>query len=227
MSPASLSERLRSSMANSTTAGSLSARARQWRWEIFQDAFPQISELRVLDLGGTVHTWASAPVRPKSVLVVNLAADRWHGQLDTVTTRIGDACHLPADLTRDSFDLVFCNSVLEHVGGYHQRQALAETARSMAPLHWVQTPYRYFPVEPHWIFPMFQFLPLASRASLARQWKVGHRRAPTGDSAAGVELALGVELISVTEMRHLFPDSEVLYERFGGLIKSLIAVKTA
>ena len=40
--------------------------------------------------------------------------------------------------------------------------------RELAQLHWVQTPYRYFPVEPHFLFPGFQFLPLTVRAVLMR-----------------------------------------------------------
>ena len=31
----------------------------------------------------------------------------------------------------------------------------------------MQTPYRYFPIEPHWLFPGMQFLPLPVRWSIA------------------------------------------------------------
>ncbi len=39
---------------------------------------------------------------------------------------------------------------------------------------WVQTPYRYFPIEPHWIFPGFQFLPLSARTEISRRWPLGN-----------------------------------------------------
>ena len=48
----------------------------------------------------------------------------------------------------------------------------------------------------------------------------------SADWPAGVETALDVELISVTEMRYLFPQSEIHRERIAGMTKSLIAVRT-
>ena len=67
-----------------------------------------------------------------------------------------------------SYDVVFSNSLLEHVGGHAQRAALAREVRSLAPRHWVQTPYRYFPLEPHWLFPGMQF-PLEAQAEFWKQ----------------------------------------------------------
>src|SRR3954466_12063839 len=52
---------------------SLASRARQRRWTQLMASFPNLSRLRVVDLGGTVEHWTHAPVRPASVTVVNLA----------------------------------------------------------------------------------------------------------------------------------------------------------
>ena len=90
----------------------------------------------------------------------------------------------------------------------------------------MQTPYRYFPMEPHWLVPGFQFLPLDVRARIARTWRLGHRNTDHADVRGSIELALGVDLVSRTEMTFLFPDGEVLFEWFAGLPKSLIAVRT-
>jgi hypothetical protein len=49
-----------------------------------------------------------------------------------------------------------------------------------------------------------------------------HTRSKDWDEA--VSTALAVELLSETEMRHLFPESVLLRERLGPLIKSLVAV---
>jgi hypothetical protein len=40
-----------------------------------------------------------------------------------------------------------------------------------------------------------------------------------------VTYALDQDLLSITEMRHLFPESELLRERVAGLIKSVIALR--
>ena len=78
--------------------------------------------------------------------------------------KIGDACDPVGAVGGRSFDLVYSNSVIEHVGGHQRRELFAQAVRDLAPSHWVQTPYRYFPLEPFWLFSAFQFLPLPSRA---------------------------------------------------------------
>ncbi|MEU4371865.1 class I SAM-dependent methyltransferase [Pseudonocardia alni] len=209
---------------------SLGGRARARRWELFRDALGDVSDLSVLDLGGTPSTWQRAPVRPRSVTVLNLfpgelnLRDNERPDLEGIEVVHGDACQPPSEIANRRFDLVFSNSLIEHVGGPYRRRQLAEVIRSAADRYWVQTPYRYFPVEPHWIFPGFQFLPLAARARLSQTWPLVHSRATS--RADGIDASLDVELISLTEMRHLFPGGAVKIERFGGIPKSLIAVRT-
>ena len=146
----------------------------------------------------------------------------------TLVPVTGDACRARAVLAEagvgGAFDLVFSNSLLEHVGGHAQRRALAEEVRALAPRHWVQTPYRYFPVEPHWLFPGMQFLPVAARARVARSWPLVHTLPASLDEA--VSDVLWTELVGVTELRSYFPDSRVVRERMGGLTKSIVAVRT-
>lgn len=63
------------------------------------------------------------------------------------------------------FDLVYSNSVIEHVGGHARSCDFAGMVKTLARRHWgVQTPYRYFSIEPHWLFPGLQFLPQSARA---------------------------------------------------------------
>lgn len=175
----------------------------------------------MLDLGGELHSWDTAPISPLHVTIVNPAVpDQEREGLRAIP---GDACDLPSRLGSQSFDLVFSNSVLEHVGGAHRRAQFAEVVREMAPRHWVQTPYRYFPIEPHWLFPGMAWLPLRLRAGISQVWPFGFPRRRDRDSA--IADCLGVELVDRTEMSHLFPDSRLLIERFAGMTKSLIAVR--
>jgi|SRR5215211_626768 hypothetical protein len=219
-------ERLRERLASAKSPGSLAARARARRWQMFAANFPEVGDMRVLDLGGTSFTWLNAPVRPREVMIVNLKPQP--SDVDWISTLIGDACALPTQVTDQRFDLVYSNSVIEHVGGHARREAFATAVRNGADRYWVQTPYRYFAIEPHWLFPGFQFLPVTVRAELTRRWKLGNRRAPRRPLDAAVETVLGVELLSKTEMRHYFPDATaVLTETFLGLVKALIAVKTS
>lgn len=205
--------------------GSLAYRARTRRWAELTRRFPALSEMRVLDLGGTPQAWRLAPVTPAQVVTVNLDRHTVPEDVPGVTAVVADACALPSALAAERFDLVYSNSLLEHVGGHANRLRLAETVHTMSDRHWVQTPYRYFPVEPHWLFPGFQFLPLRARAEVSRRWPFGHIRS-TGPGPAVDDVA-SVELVDITAMRRYFPRSEIWAERILGVPKSLVAVRQA
>ncbi len=203
--------------------GSLGQRRRDRRWEWFHGEFDDVESMSVIDLGGSVDAWVRAPLHPASVHVVNLEPQpvevpAW------IRSDQADACSLPAHIAGGSYDLVFSNSVIEHVGGHAQRMRFADAVHKLASRHWVQTPYRYFPVEPHWLFPGFQFLPLNVRAGISCKWPLVHT--PSRNKADGLRAAMGVELLSRTEMAFYFPDSRLRFERMIGAVKSLIAVKT-
>lgn len=202
--------------------GSLGTRFRTRRWQLFVSLFPELRDMHVVDLGGRPDTWRRADQPPRRVTIVNLepithVPEPW---IDTVQ---GDACELPKEVADASWDLVYSNSLLEHVGGHYRRLQLAENIEQLASRHWVQTPYRYFPIEPHWLFPMLQFLPLAVQARILTAWPFG----PSGpsDYSTSLRAVAQVELLANAEMGLYFPASQILHERAGPLTKSLIAVR--
>jgi hypothetical protein len=199
--------------------GSLSARARARRWRVFVDAFPEIDQMTVLDLGGDVRAWRLAPVRPKRLILLNIFSQ--DVEEDWITVLVGDACEPPPDLP--DTDMVYSNSVIEHVGGHWRRSKFAETVHRCERF-WVQTPSRSFPLEPHFMFPMLQHLPRSAQATLVTKWPVGNYARVTERSEALSSL-LDIELLSADEMRFYFPDAELYRERFAGLTKSFVAIK--
>jgi hypothetical protein len=220
----SLSKRLRERVVDGPA--SLGAVARARRWEVFRSAFPDIEDMSVLDLGGTAEAWRRAPVKPKAVVVLNLT-EPGTGDDESVTPVEGDACNarqvLAAAGLPQSYDVVFSNSLLEHVGGHANRLAVATEIAALAPYHWVQTPNRHFPVEPHWLFPGMQFLPFRARAKVAEKWPLSHTPARSYEDAR--ETVFWTELVSVSELRAYFPDSEIYKERMAGLTKSITAMR--
>lgn len=200
---------------------SLSERLRRRRWALIRERVPDLAELSVVDLGGTGLWWSTAPVRPRHVTTINLFnAD----QVDPAVTMIeGDALRADELLSGQAFDLVFSNSLIEHLGGHGPRRRFAEVVASLAPRHVVQTPYRYFPIEPHWMFPGFQFLPLKSRSYLAPRWPLGHTRG--WDARDATTEVMAIDLLSIFAMREYFPDSDIILERVGGVPKSMIAIR--
>jgi hypothetical protein len=205
--------------------GTLAANARARRWGECLRRFPDLADMRVIDLGGYDRNWAAAPVRPRHVTVVNL--DGAGPQEETEACRVlrADACDLPADLFEEPFDLVYSNSLLEHLGGRWRRQAFAHAVDRLAPHYWIQTPSPTFPIEPHWLFPAFHVLPTSVQARVATRWPFGSEDTTRKTLSQTIDACLAVELVSATEMRALFPGAELLRERAFAMTKSLIAVR--
>jgi len=217
---ASLGERISERTVGAYASGSFSAKARARRWQRFADTFPEIGEMTVLDIGGDARAWRLSDVRPAHVTLLNIfpqePEESWMSGIS------GDACALPDDLPE--VDIVYSNSVIEHVGGHWRRERFAEGIRASAPRYWVQTPYRYFPVEPHFLFPGLQYLPRGMQAEALYRWPLGSGRHVTDREDARARV-LDIDLLSVTEMQAYFPDATLERERLGGLVKSLIAIR--
>lgn len=178
--------------------------------------------MSVIDLGGDARSWATATLKPRELTLLNLfdqdVDQHW---MEAV---VGDACELPAALRGRRFDLVCSNSVMEHLGGFARRCEFAQAARDLGDHLWIQTPYRYFPLEPHWLFPFFQFLPLRARAHVTVRWPLGSYGGLREFDQA-VRWSSRVELLTATELSYHFPDAEIHRERLAGLTKSLIAIR--
>ena len=134
----------------------------------------------------------------------------------------GDARDLP--FADGAFDVAFSNSVIEHVGAWEDQCRFAAEIRRVAPRLWVQTPNRWFPVEPHFVAPMVHFLPRRAQPVVAR-WATpwGWENRPTAEQARA--FVGSIRLLTFREMRELFPDCEILRERWMGMTKSFIAVR--
>jgi hypothetical protein len=215
-----LSGRTIAKLIDPDRAGSFTHRFRQARSEEFKRRFPDLADMRVLDLGGYAVSWTVLGVRPRSLTVVNLDRDKgpYEPWMDIVQA---DACTGGFG----KYDLVFSNSLMEHLGGHARRQQFANVVQESAPSWWIQTPYRYFPIEPHWIFPCFQFLPFRMRVMVCQHWNTLNMPA-CKDADRAADIVASIELISATEMRTYFPTSEIWFERVASIPKSLVALKT-
>jgi hypothetical protein len=199
------------------SGSSFAAQARRERFLLLAGRFERLDDMEVVDLGGTPEFWREAPVRPRHVTCVNIACQS--GNASWVDVVEADVCDIRSI---GRFDLVFSNSTIEHLGGHARRLQFAETVRSLAPHYWVQTPNRYFPLEPHFVFPFMQLLPTRARAAVAANWPLSN--VTTASPSDAVEKVLEIELLTVKELGHYFPGASILRERVLGLTKSFIAV---
>jgi len=217
-------------LADQGAAGSFSNVRRTRRFEAFAAivdglAAERSTPVRILDIGGTNSFWEQRgwSERPDvEVVLVNLFAEpRVHANIDP---RVGDATDLSA-FSDQAFDVVFSNSVIEHLETYARQAAMAAEVRRLAPVYWVQTPNFWFPVEPHFLTPAWHWLPVAARVALLKRRRWGWRGpCPDGDDA---EVAVReIRLMRGRELRRLFPGAALRAEKMGPLVKSFVAVQS-
>lgn len=65
----------------------------------------------------------------------------------------------PLPFERNSFDIVYSNAVLEHVGSQKQQRAFIEEMCRVAPRRFLVVPNRSFPIEHHTCLPLVHYLP--------------------------------------------------------------------
>lgn len=181
------------------------------------------AETRVLDVGGTPLNWSLCPVQPR-VTLLNLptAAEPLPPGFRMV---FSDGCRLP--FSDQSFDVVFSNSVLEHIPGEEARREFAQEIRRVGKAYWVQTPCRGFPVEPHLWMPLVHWLPPSWQAAMVRRgsiWEWLERPSEDRRTYYLEHYLRDIRLVGVHEMAALFPEARIVRERFLGWTKSLIAV---
>ena len=83
---------------------------------------------------------------------------------------LADGCRLPfADA---SFQVVYSNSVIEHLGSWENQEDFAKECRRVGVSYYVQTPNRHFFFEPHLLTPFIHWLPHRFQARLLRHFTV-------------------------------------------------------
>ncbi len=137
----------------------------------------------------------------------------------------------------DYYDIIFCSSVIEHVTvdkseadeiktnkefqrrAFERQQKFADEIRLKSKAYFVQTPYRYFLLESHTWLPIFIiFLPRRAQIKIidflfkSSFWPKKVRW-------------LDFNLLTVRDMKKLFPDALIVKEKSMGFTKSLMAIK--
>jgi Methyltransferase domain len=211
-------------IADNTNPASLASHMRRRRFALFRSALelPPRATM-VLDVGGTIEFWRSMGELPQGLTVTLLNRTLPKLALPPgFAARSGDARAL-TDVADGAFDMVFSNSVIEHVGSFADQQQMAAEIRRVGRRYFVQTPNRWFPIEPHYLLPLFQFYPRPLQITLTQRFALGWvPRMPEREQAARHIEQL--RLLTAREMHRLFPDARIARERIGGLTKSLIAI---
>ncbi|MCC6832546.1 MAG: class I SAM-dependent methyltransferase [Thermoleophilia bacterium] len=201
--------------------GSRYSPTRRWRarrLEAFRRLVDPPAGARVVDLGGTPYMWDLFD-HDFRVTLVNLPGTV-RGEIPPGVEWVeGDACELDGVFRSGTFDLVFSNSVIEHVGDEDRQAAFAEQVHRLAPAHWIQTPSPRFPVEAHTGVPFYWQRSQHDRDRRLERWR---RELPVW-----AEMIAETRVLSRHRMRALFPESGIWRERLAGLEKSITAYRPA
>jgi SAM-dependent methyltransferase len=121
-----------------------------------------------------------------------------------------------------SFDVVFSNSVIEHVGEWEDMQRFASELRRVGKSFYCQTPNRWFPVEPHLGTLFLHWWPrLLNLFFIIRYFTLWGLMNKPGRRQAKRSLA-NIRLLTRRDLEKLFPGATIIPERFLLLSKSYI-----
>lgn len=129
----------------------------------------------------------------------------------------GDACELP--LADKSFDLVYSNAVIEHVGDFQRQRKMASEVRRVGKHWFVTTPNRWFPFEFHLRLPLVTWLPGRLYLKIGSIYRFSHIE---GRYMTGLDCS-DIELLTARQMRKCFPESKIIKHRTTFMAETLIA----
>jgi len=209
-------------IANNQDSQSLATRMRQKRLRLFYSLLSRLeNEIHILDVGGTENFWQTAQLPDgKDIKITLLNLGKLPTALLNVTSIDGDARDI--QFPDSQFDVVFSNSVIEHVGDFRDQEKMAREVRRVGKRHFIQTPNKYFPIEPHFVFPLYQFLPNILQIWLLQNFNLGWMK-KTPNRVNASKLIAEIRLLDRSEFKVLFPESNLFEEKFFGLTKSFIA----
>lgn len=213
---------------NNTDENSLATKLRRQRFNIFLSMLEGLPKpVHILDVGGSENYWEMMGVTPllgNEIQVTLFNIEPQHVSLPGVTSVGGDGRDMH-QFSDQQFDIVHSNSTIEHVGSFEDQKRMADEIRRVGKLYYVQTPNRYFPIEPHFLFPFFQFLPVVFRVWMLQHFKLGWYSKITDRQNALKEIQ-SIRLLCKEEMNELFSEANLYEERYFGLTKSFVSYLT-
>lgn len=192
---------------------------RRRRFTLFRDFVAGLPRpLTVLDVGGSEAFWGQmgmGEAERVQITILNRSPSR-AGKTPRIVA--GDARGLP--FADQAFDVVFGHSVIEHLGSREGQVRMAAEVRRVGQHYFVQTPNRNFPVEPHFLMPFIQFLPVEGRARVLLALKVEYFFERITTLARARAVAQEIVLLNRQEFRQLFPVGRLVEEKVLGITKS-------
>ena len=200
---------------------------RRKRLAEFLEIYPDLGNYSVLDVGGRPFMWdllrAEYNVAPKQLVLLNTPSETALPTSENYTVKIADGCDLP--YPDQSFDLVFSNSVIEHVGKKEEMAQFSSECDRVGKNIYIQTPNRWFPVDAHLGVAFIHWLPrpLYKKLcflSLRYPFTINN---PSEKKNFDLEFET-TRLLTLSQLKRLFPQKRIVPEKFLFFIKSFVVV---
>jgi hypothetical protein len=191
---------------------------RKKRLEQFDQIFPENEFGELLDVGGTFAFWNA---NPRKVTIVNPAMPA--GTVGNVTSIKGDGRTLP--FPDKSFRLVFSNSAIEHMSKIDMQNFASELLR-VGNAVYCQTPNRWFPYDCHYVAFLWHWWPALLHNYFLVRYLTGFGWVFRPTRKHVESWANEVHLLNEKEFRTLFPGCRIEKEKFLGMTKSFIAIRS-
>jgi hypothetical protein len=207
------------------------------RKDLFYEFFNPKSDDKILDLGGDDGRRMAIlfPDKRKDIYIADIS----HRALETAKSKYGfetilldESGEIPF---RDNyFDITFCNSVIEHVTvdknemfadisetefivkSMLRQKKFADEIKRVSKKYFVQTPNKHFIIESHTWFPSFfiyfpRWFQIKTILFLNKFWI--KKASPD------------FNLLTVNDMKLLFPEANLIKEKSFFMTKSMIVIK--
>lgn len=195
---------------------------RNKRFKFFFDKINLMDKpISILDLGGKVKFWENRNLSGNHnflITIINLESEK--SVYPNIETKVGNILELKS-FKKNSFDIVFSNSVIEHLHNFQNQKKMASEILRIGKKHIIQTPNKYFFIEPHYMFPFFQYLPSKIQYKILTKTKLSRLR--KWDKKFARQYLKEIRLLTVNEMKEIFPRSKIYQEKFFGMSKSFTA----
>lgn len=194
------------------------------RKRAFMRLFPEVAAgSPVLDIGGTAGWWKEDFPKGVNISIVNIDDDH-RQEVTGHGFRFYKADGRALPFADNEFYLAFSNSVIEHVGDLDDQKRFASEATRCGQKLYLQTPNKWFPIEPHLITAFIHWLPFSIARRLLRYCSIWGLVAKPSQQQID-EFLRTTRLLTRREIHQLFPDAQIRSEKFLGLTKSFIVIK--
>ena len=231
---------------------SLGNQFREKRFSFFLKKFNKIQKpVTILDIGGKINFWENRGIAGNTnfeITLINIEKEK--SQYSNIKTKMGDATDL-SPFNDKSFEIVHSNSVIEHLYNFNNQSKMASEIVRVGKKHIVQTPNKYFFIEPHYLLPFFNIVPEIMRVGKKHIVQTPNKyfflephyllpffefipnklkyfiltktklsRLKKWDKNFAKQYIKEIRLLNLKEMKELFPNSKIYFEKFLGMNKS-------